>query len=292
FTFFKMSKVDEDWFSLELKASQTGIIDAEELAKMKKVMSDAQYEQEMECSFSAPVLGTYYAGTIETLEKKGQIAPNATTYNPAFPVFVATDLGYTDSTAFWFWQLNPDGVSVIRYYSAQGQPLQHYFDTLDSFGYEYETIWLPHDAKAKTLQTGRSTVEQFAEHYQNTTVNIAITPSLKVQHGIDAARLVLQTCWFNQVDCQEGIDALRSYRRQYDGVKQVFSKTPLHDWASGAADAFRYLALACKDRLKIKVPEIDGKEVNPSKNEAKGATLSQLFEERDRFLSNSRRFSR
>ena len=290
YDFFKLSKIDPDWYSLELKASETGILSDEELARMKKVMSDAQYEQELECSFSAPVLGTYYAGIIETLEKKGQIAPGVGKYDPAFPVFVATDLGYTDSCAWWFWQPRPDGIAIISYYENQSQPLQHYFDMLDHSGYELETIYLPHDAKAKTLQTGRSTVEQFIDKYKETTVKIDVVPLLKKQHGIDAARLVMPMCWFDLDETKTGVEALRTYRRKYDAVRKVFADDPLHDWSSNGADAFRYMALVCKDRLKIELPRQILNSIAPITPilQHPEYKLVELYEDRDRFLSRRR----
>ena len=38
-------------------------------------------------------------------------------------------------------------------------PIQHYITVLQDKGYVYGTDWLPHDAKAKTLATGRSVEE-------------------------------------------------------------------------------------------------------------------------------------
>jgi hypothetical protein len=287
YDFFKLSKEDDDWFSLELKASDTGIIPADEIERMKKVMTQAQYEQELECSFSAPVLGAYYAGIIEVLEQKGQIAPEAAIYDPAFPVSVVADLGFTDSCAWWFWQLRPDGIAIIDHYENQSQPLQHYFDVLDDRGYEYDTIWLPHDARARTLQTGRSTVEQFIDKYKKTPVKIDIVPSLKLQHGIDAARLVLPNCWFNQINCQLGIEALRSYRRKYDPVKNVFSNEPMHSWHSNSSDSFRYLSLVCKNNMKdLMDTEVFHNTVEKVKPTA--YNLHDLFAEREKFLKRRR----
>ena len=287
YEFHKLSRESDDWFSLLLKSSETGIIPQDELDRMKKVMSEAQFEQEMECSFSAPVLGTYYAGIIETLEKKGQIAPGACRYDPAFPVFMATDLGYTDSTAMWFWQPRPDGLAIIDYYENHSQPLQHYFDFLDSTGYEFDTIWLPHDARAKTLQTGRSTVEQFIDKYKDSLVKIAIVPMLKRQHGIDAARLMLPQCYFDLDKTKGGIEALRAYRRKYDAVRNVFSNDPLHDWASNGSDAFRYLSLVCRERLKIDLAS-DKLAISETIQHREAYNLNDLFAERDRFMKRRR----
>lgn len=242
---------EANWLFLELKASQTGILPPEELAEMRAQMSEEEYQQEMECDFSAAVLGTYYASLMNTLERTVPFY-GSYPHDPEFPVEVAGDIGYTDSTALWFWQNKPDGIAIIDYEETHGQDLSYYFDLLRFKGYEYDTIWLPHDAKAKSLQTGRSTVEQFL----HAEFPIRIVPRLSVQHGIDAARLMLPYCRFNMPACRDGVEALRAYRRQYDEVRKVFSDSPLHDWASDGADAFRYFALVSKDKLPRKDAEV------------------------------------
>ena len=248
-----------DWLYIELKASETGILPPEELEELRQQMSDSEYEQELECSFSAALLGTYYSQIIAELERKLQIQPGHPLYDPDRPVEVAADLGRKDSTALWFWQDAPDGIAVIDYYENQGKNLEHYFDLLDSKPYTYSKIWLPSDARAKTLATRRSTLEQFLAppqhdddgtplHYTRDPYPVDIAPNLKRQQGIDAARLILHRCWFNQTATFAGIEALRAYRRQYDEVRKVYSDNPLHDWASDGADAFRYLALVAQQR--------------------------------------------
>jgi hypothetical protein len=48
---------------------------------------------------------------------------------------------------------------------------------------------------------------------------------------------------FDRVKCAEGLEGLRQYRAEYDEERKVFKPTPLHDWASNPADAYRYLAV-------------------------------------------------
>jgi len=270
------AKEDPNWFQLTLKASQTHVLPEEDLAEMKAQMSDDQYEQELECSFEAAVLGTYYASIIDMIEKNNQ-TNKLDLYDPNFPVSAACDLGFTDSTAFWFWQLKPDGVAIIDYYEAHSEPLQHYFDHLQSMSYEYDTIWLPHDARAKTLQTGRSTIEQFLEYG----FPCRITPSLKLQHGIDAARLVLPMCHFDK-KAQDGIEALRAYRRNYDKVTKSFANAPKHDWSSHGSDAFRYFALVVRTALNIPASQLNANQSQKSQLKQKGYTLDELFADSER----------
>jgi hypothetical protein len=73
---------------------------------------------------------------------------------------------------------------------------------------------------------------------------VEIVPQQDVADGINAVRLMLSKCWFDADKCERGIEALKQYRREWDGKRQVWRERPLHDWASHAADAFRYGAMA------------------------------------------------
>lgn len=277
---YERSRNDPTWFNLTLKASETGLLTPSDLDEVRSQLTEDQYRQEMECDFSAAVEGTYYASQITQMEQSGRIK-GQTLYDPSQPVHAACDLGFSDSTAFWFWQLRPDGIAVIDHYEAHGQALSHYFAMLEDKGYLYDTIWLPHDARAKTLQTGRSTVEQFVEHF-NGAFNVRITPNLKIQHGIDAARLVLGHCWIDYDSCTDGVEALRAYKRRYDEVTKSFSDSPLHDWSSHSADAFRYLSLVVKTQQDvIPVQKTLEQQLDSAFKQQNGYTLDGLFEEHD-----------
>lgn len=268
----RAKKDPDNWFQMTLKASESGLLDEADLSEMRSQMTDDQYRQEMECSFDAAVQGTYYAGIIENLENTGRIGEYPIDFTQ--PVHVASDLGFTDSTAFWFWQYAPDGIRIIDYEEAHSEPLAFYFDMLREKKYEYDTIWLPHDAKAKSLQTGRSTIEQFLQE----DFPVRIAPKLAVQHGIDAARKVLPNCYFNSVSCYDGIEALRAYRRAYNESTKSFSNKPVHDWASNGSDAFRYLSLVTQDRLQVKP---DPRIVSEPLIKPPEYKLEDLFRERD-----------
>ena len=69
-----------------------------------------------------------------------------------------------------------------------------------------------------------------------------VLPRDDIGPGIDAVRNMLGRCWFDP-KCEQGLEALRNYRADYDEAKLTFKPTPLHDWASHGADAFRYGAM-------------------------------------------------
>jgi hypothetical protein len=249
--FFKMLQRAENeptWFYKKLKASESGLLSEADLNEARAEMTEAQYEQEMECNPDAAVTGTYYANLIGAAERQGRVGDYP--YDPTQQVHCAADLGFTDSTAFWFWQLTENGPNLIDYYEDDGKDLAHYFAMLKSKGYDYADMWLPHDAKAKSLQTGRSTVEQFiAEGFP-----CKVVTKLAVQHGIDAARMILPQCTFHVEQCYSGIEALRAYRRSYNEKAHQYSNAPLHDWSSNGADAFRMFALVTE--LEVKTQQV------------------------------------
>ena len=82
------------------------------------------------------------------------------------------------------------------------------------------------------------------------------------------------------MNCEQGINALRSYQREWDDVKRVFKKSPLHNWASHAADSFRYLAIAYRN-LKPKEPDPDWQE-----EMLKKPSLDDLWEIHDFDVAN------
>jgi phage terminase large subunit len=112
-------------------------------------------------------------------------------------------------------------------------------------------VWLPHDARAKSLQTGKSMIEQFLE----AGITPRLVPELSVLDGIEAARLTLPFCHFDQTKCYDGIEHLRGYNREWDEKNQMYRSRPKHDQHSHASDAFRYLALAAK-RISRRVDDV------------------------------------
>lgn len=235
---------DDSWFKMMLKASNSGLIDSAELIDAAKGMTDDQYAQEFECSFEAAIAGAYYANDFK--EDNVKEVP----YDPNLPVYTAWDIGYSDDTAIWFWQMAGGEVHVIDFYASNGHGVEHYVDVLNEKGYNYAKLgnkpflWLPHDARAKTFASGgKSTQEQFMAHGYSS----RIVPSLSLQDGINAVRLMLSKTYFDRQNTFDGVESLKLYRREYDDDKKVFRDKPLHDWTSHAADAARYMAIAYRE---------------------------------------------
>ena len=245
---------DKDWYVKVLRASQTGLLEQSELDDAAKTMTQDQYLQEFECDFESAILGAYYGKEMRQLTDQGRI--REVEYDPLFPVHPAWDLGYSDDTAIWFFQVVHGEIRCLDYHSSNGQPVAFYAGIIQNRekerGYVYGTHWLPHDARAKTLSSNRSVIEQLGDKIPLKTIKIA--PNLKLQDGIQASRLALTRTWFDH-KCADGIECLRQYQRLYDEDSKSFRDKPKHDWTSHGADAFRYLALTWKDEAKIVTAE-------------------------------------
>ena len=240
FQYYEQSKNDaKGWFHRDIKVHDSGVIPQDEVARIQNSISEAKFQQEFCNSFTAELVGTYYASIITDLEQKQQVSNDPITlHDPNLKTHVAFDIGRGDSTVAWFWQQRTDGLSVIDCYANNGEQAQHYLDHLDSLPYDYGNIWLPHDAKAMTFATKKSALEQFTEHYKNTSAtSVHITPKLSVEDGIEATRQTLPHCHFNQDKCWTGVEALRVYRKKWDEINQCFSQKPLHDFACLTGDA-------------------------------------------------------
>ena len=241
---------DDSWYVKTLRASQTGLIPQEELDDARKMQTQDQYLAEWECDFESAIIGAYYGKEMRQLTDQGRI--REIEYDPMFPVHTAWDLGYSDDTAIWWFQVVHGEIRMLDYHSSNGQPVAFYAGIIQSRekerGYVYGTHYLPHDARAKTLASNKSIIEQLSDKIP--LKYLKIVPSLSLQDGIQATRLALTRAWFDH-RCEDGIECLRQYQREYDEDKKVFRDKPRHDWTSHGADAFRMLSIAWKEEAKL-----------------------------------------
>lgn len=276
---FQMSQRSPDWFSLVLKASDSGILDKEELRAASEQLSEDQYNQEYECSFDAAILGAFYGTEMLAVDAENRVTQVA--YDEAVEVETAWDLGYRDDTAIWWWQRVGNEIHLIDHYAASGASVRDLAAEIQERPYRYRRHWLPHDARAKTLASGgKSIVEQLGAFLGYS--NLAIVPDIGVQDGIQAVRRVLPQCWFDRDKCADGIEALRQYQREYDEDKKVFRKQPLHNWTSHTADAFRMMAVAEKKKEEVEQPKKRGTTLQTM-------TLDELWEEHEQRQMEVRR---
>ncbi len=279
---YEEAQDNDQWFFADIKVTQSGVIPDVEIERIRNSISEAKFNQEFMNDFSAELVGTYYATLVSKIEKEGQLHQESL-YSPELPVNVAMDIGRGDSTVIVFWQERPDGLAVIDCYDNNGEQAEHYIDILVEKGYDYETIYMPHDAKAKTFATKKSAMEQFIDADIGT---IEITPRLSVEDGIEASRQVLPITHFDyrRDMAYTLVEALRVYRKKFDEINQVFMKKPHHDYASDFADAFRYMAVVANPKKKQLSLE---QKIDQSIVRTHEQTLDALFADREQGLISS-----
>jgi hypothetical protein len=247
------AKKGGDWFFAEYRASQTGIIPQTELDAAKSQMTEDEYEQEWECSFDASVRGAVYAKELAQARRDGRV--RNVPYDPLLPVHTAWDLGVGDATAIWFAQQVGSELRVIDYYEASGEGIQHYAAVLDKKNYKYGRHLAPHDAAVKEFGSGKTRIESAA----SLGIKFEVVPQMRLEDGINAARLTFPRCYFDETKCKAGIEALQNYRWDFNQRLDEFKPTPVHDWASHGADAWRYLCVGLKQVAKSQPLKIETK---------------------------------
>jgi hypothetical protein len=268
---YNQATKDPKWYAKTLRASQTGLLDQDELDDAKKMMSEDQYLAEFECDFESAIMGAYYGKEMRSITDAGRIT--TVDYDRMFPVHTAWDLGYSDDTTIWFYQVIHGEIRLLDYHSSNGHNIPYYVDVIKSRDYIYGTHWLPHDARAKTLASGgKSIIEQLSEKID--IKSFRIVPSLSLQDGIQAVRMALTRSWFD-FKCDDGIECLKQYQREYDDDKKMFRDKPRHDWTSHGADAFRMLAIAWREEEKA-LP-VDDKVRGLSIGKENDATLNDMW---------------
>ena len=229
---------NEDWLVEVHRASETGIIDPDELAAARASMSEDLYQQEFECSWSAAIKGTYYGDLINKAREEGRIC--RIPIESKVPVHTFWDLGRNDSTSIWFMQQVGLERRFIDYYETNGEGLDHFARVLKEKGYLYGDHYLPHDVEVTELSTNdnrREILERLGVR------PIKVVPRIgSVQEGIELVRQELPSCWFDEVRADYGIRCLENYAKDWDESRQVFRSTPRHDQWSHGADAFRMFA--------------------------------------------------
>lgn len=244
----EMALASNDWFAERLVATQTGVFSPEVLETERQELiaergeedGEAIFQQEYMTSFSAGLPGSYYAKQIDKLEADGRIT--FVPYNPQKQVHTAWDLGRNDATVIWFFQTHGAGWDVIDYYANTSVGIDHYVKVVKERGYNYGEHLLPHDAENELLVSTTGSIAETATSMG--LQGVRVVPRTKsVANDINEVRQILPLCRFDKDKTEKGVDALRSYRRVWDEKLKAYRDTPLHDWASDPADAFRTFAI-------------------------------------------------
>lgn len=285
---------DPLWFCELQTLFDTRAYDPEKTIEEERAagMPEALIKQEYLCDWSAALVGSVYGDLIDASERNGAMQAFNHEYGS---VFTTWDLGMTDNTSIWFWQIEDGGVNVIDHYSEHGKPLSHYYDLIESKPYHYVKHWLPHDARQVTLASGVSILNQMLKRWPG---QVAVGPDLPLLDGIQAARWMIQKGVMFHPRTAQGVESLRQYHYEYDEGNKIFSNRPAHDWSSHDADAFRGMACVVKVSQMLspaasKVSESDDDGPVLAKPVARPVhrayNLDELFKDRAAFVTARKR---
>lgn len=237
----KAQRNPADWVNLHLPADTSQIIPFEELEDLRKDMDPESFAQEYLCSFDSALKGAIYSDEVNSMFLENRVVQGGL-YDQNLPTHCVFDLGFTDATVCIWFQLSKDGaVRLVACEATTGTDIFYHIDKIMTFGGELGEVFLPHDARAKNLQTGKSIIEQFLKEG----ITPRIVTSHKVRDGISAVRRLFPLISVDEPATGDLLEAMKAYRREWDDNKLMFSDTPLHDWSSDYCDCLRYLAIAC-----------------------------------------------
>jgi phage terminase large subunit len=262
----KISWRDNPWFPKTLY---------DEMVELREKDFD-EYLHVWEGECKRALEGAVYAAELRELYADGRVT--SVPHHRAFRVNTYWDIGRSDSTSIWFEQYFSGDRRIIDFYEARLKDLEHFVQMLkdrkgqNGQAYEYGTHWLPFDAGAKRFGTKRTVEEQLRDAFRSEGARVRLTPKISKFDGIMALRTIFPTMHFDQAKTAQGLRSISHYHYIEDQDTGVFSKEPVHDWSSHAADALRYLAVASS---------------NATSEEASKRTKSRLHAAMDVMMGNA-----
>jgi len=237
-------------FMAVMSIRDTGVLTEADIAQERAYdMPEELIQQEYYCDFASANVGAIVGRYISAAERDGRVTVDSQV-EPGARVVVSCDLGFRDAAAFWFWQINPGGFDLVHYEEASGLDASEWITRLKGLDIKISHVYLPHDARAKTMASRHTVAEQFAKAFE-----CSVVPQGKLQDRINAARLVIPRCRFHPDACARGLEALRAWAFKWDDDRKIFSAEPEHNWASHGADAFSYGAQVVRELLRSEAPK-------------------------------------
>ncbi len=236
-----------DWFTLILKASESGILNEEELADIKRGTPAHIFEQEFECSFDVGRPGAIYSKSLAEARNNRRISNDVLWFKEA-PVYTSFDVGAPLNQRCWVWQMVGDRINFLEALSG-GDDCKTPADwagRLTQKQYRYGAHFIPHDAAQENGGLWQEALKLGG------LANVVPVPrQMSVWDGINLALDAFPRIGFNEEGCKDGIDSLDAYhsKEERDGV--TIKNVPVHDWSSHGSDSFSLAHQAIKAGLVV-----------------------------------------
>lgn len=226
----QMNYTDNPWF--------TDKLEQERIDCMRTQPKDYANIWEGKCK--PAVAGAIYYDEMVKVEEEKRICN--VPYDPLLKVHVVFDLGWNDAMAISLVQKHSSELRIIEYIEDNRRTLDSYSAELKSKNLNWGNVYLPHDARHKNIQTGKSAEEIM----QALGWTVRITPNMSVEDGIRLTRMSFGRLYFDKSKTARLVQCAKRYRR---AISQTTNEpgAPLHDEWSHGADNMRYVAINAED---------------------------------------------
>jgi hypothetical protein len=233
----KIAKANPAWFRSHLTSLQTMHIPESVLADEQREMPDELFRQEYMCDFAAANVGAIFGRYVEQAEKEGRICDLGSPHGDS-EVWCTSDIGYRDKAAWVWWRRMRGGFEIFHYDDGSGMDAEEWVERLAKQP-RADVLILPHDARVKTFQSKRSSVEVFLSTPPWSNCDVRVNEQRRKADSINAGRLMMRRVRISDAAvCEPFLMAMRAYSFKYDEETKTFSSEPNHDWSSHPADAF------------------------------------------------------
>ena len=255
----EMARKNPDWHYSLLTVDDTHRADGSPIITQEAIqadrdagMSEDMIQQEYYCSADVAIPGAYFAREIAAARADKRICNIPV--EPHIPVHTFWDLGISKGNAMvvWFVQAIGKEIRVINYCEGENKGMPYFIDIVNKFAQDHNIHYgehcAPHDVEVRDMMTKTKRIDTA----RDMGIILRTVPRTKnLADSIEATRRLFARCWFDERRCEQGINALASYHREYDDAHQCYRDVPVHDWSSNGADAFRQMAQAWNDRLAL-----------------------------------------
>lgn len=233
---------DEGWFTLLLKASQSGIIPDEELRDIRENTDEDSYQQEYECNPNIGIPGAVFAKFMTAAAEENRIFDFP--WDRGEEVFTLWDLGSPQNTRCTYVQFIGREIHVIDHDAGDlaeeemtpAKRVAH----MKAKGYPLAEHFFPHDATSKE-KSGKNFKEQMEEAGLT---NIRVIPRcVKIWPGVNKLAEILPRCIFHKTNAGYLVESLENYQRKLDKDGSVTDHI-LENWATHSTDTMRMLGEA------------------------------------------------
>lgn len=233
----EMNWRDNPWFN--------AVLDQERRECQRKQPDD--YDNIWEGKCRPAVEGAIYYRELQKAEEEGRIC--AIPYNPMLKVHVILDLGKGDSLFTSMVQKHLSAVMVIDTIAGTHYSIPSLSDALKEKKYNWGKVWLPHDGFTSTLNSPRSTEQQFkALGWDVVPQEIIKSRQLSVEEGIRNVRTMFSQLYLEKDKAAPLVESVKRYRRHINQSTGA-ATDPVHDDNSHGADNLRYICCNADDMM-------------------------------------------